>query len=46
MIEKRYLLRLIHIQITHKNFILEDTRILQIQCFFSKIKYILRIVSK
>ena len=26
--------------IKHKNFILEDTRILQIQCFFAKTKYI------
>ena len=46
MIEKSYLLRHIYIPITHKNFIVEDTRILQIQYFFPKNKYILRIFFK
>ena len=34
MIEKRYLLHHIYKPITHENFILKDTQIFKIQCFF------------
>ena len=46
MIEKKNLLRHTYIPMTHKNFILKDTLIMQIQCFFAKNKYILWIFSK
>ena len=38
MIENSYLLRHIYKPITYKNFILEDKQILQIKCFFQKIR--------
>ena len=37
MIEKKNLLRHTYIPMTHKNFILKDTLIMQIQCFLPRI---------